>query len=136
MKVVADTNILVSAIIFGGNPQAVLDLAQEGQIELFVSDAILAETTRILRDKFHRTAEELRGDVLALEALTQRVQPVESVHVVEADPADDRILECAVAAGAERIVSGDRHLLALGEFRGIKIVRVADFIGPFVAPDR
>jgi predicted nucleic acid-binding protein len=41
-----------------------------------------------------------------------------------------------VTAGAERIVSGDRHLLALGEFRGIKIVRVADFIGPFVAPDR
>jgi putative PIN family toxin of toxin-antitoxin system len=86
VKVVADTNILVSAIIFGGNPQAVLDLAQEGQIELFVSDAILMETTRILRDKFHRSAEELRSDVLAL--------------------------------------------------RGIKIVRVVDFIGPFVAPDR
>ena len=136
MKVVADTNILVSAIIFGGNPQAVLDLAQDGQIELFVSDAILAETTRILRDKFHRTPEELRSDVLALEALTTRVQPAESLNVLEADPTDDRILECAVAAGAERIVSGDRHLLSLGEFRAIKIVRVADFIGRFVAPDR
>ena len=136
MKVVADTNSLVSAIIFGGNPQAVLDLAQEGQIELFVSDAILAETARIFRDKFHRTAEELRSDMLALEALTTRVQPVESVTVIEADPTDDRILECAVTAGAERIVSGDRHLLSLGEFRGFKIVRVADFIGPFVAPER
>ena len=136
MKVVADTNILVSAIIFGGNPQAVLDLAQEGEIELFVSNAILAETTRVLRDKFHRTPEELRNDVLALEALTTRVQPAETVTVVEADPTDDRILECAVAAGAERIVSGDRHLLSLGEFRGIKIVRVADFIGRFAARDR
>ena len=55
MRVVADTNVYVSAIIFGGKPQAILDLAQDGQIELFISDAILDETTRILRDKFHRT---------------------------------------------------------------------------------
>ena len=66
--------------------------------------------------------------MLGLEALTTRVQPAETVTAVAADPTDDRILECAVAEGAECIVSGDRHLLSLGEFR-IKIVKVADFIG-------
>ena len=93
MRVVADTNVLVSAIIFGGYPQAILDLAQDGEIELFLSNSILVETTRVLRDKFHRTPEELRSDVLGLEALTTRVQPAETVTAVEADPTDDRILE-------------------------------------------
>ena len=59
MKVVADTNVYVSAIIFGGKPQTILDLAQDGQIELFISDAIVAEITRILRDKFKRAPEQL-----------------------------------------------------------------------------
>ena len=86
MRVVADTNVYVSAIVFGGKPQAILDLAQDGQIELFISDEILAETTRILRDKFHRTPEQLRSDVLAIEALTMRVQPVEKIDAVPADP--------------------------------------------------
>ena len=73
MRVVADTNVIVSAIIFGGKPQAILDLAQDGQIQLFISNPILAETTRILRDKFHRTPEQLRNDIMALEAVTTHV---------------------------------------------------------------
>ncbi|HEX4568385.1 MAG TPA: putative toxin-antitoxin system toxin component, PIN family [Vicinamibacterales bacterium] len=64
MRVVADTNVHVSAIIFGGKPHAILDLAPDGQIELFISDDILKETERILRDKFKRTPEELRNEVL------------------------------------------------------------------------
>jgi uncharacterized protein len=56
VKVVADTNVYVSAIIFGGKPQVILELAQEGQIELFISDDILSETARILREKFNRSA--------------------------------------------------------------------------------
>lgn len=71
MKVVADSNVLVSAFVFGGKPQAILDLAQDGHIELFISDEIVAETTRVLRDKFHRTPEQLRADVRAL-AVTDR----------------------------------------------------------------
>ena len=69
IRVVADSNVYVSAIIFGGKPQAVLELAQEGQIELFISDDILAEVTRILRDKFGRSLEQLRADVMALDAI-------------------------------------------------------------------
>ncbi len=128
MKVVADTNVIVSAIVFGGKPQAILDLAQDGQIELFISDDILAETTRILRDKFHRTPEQLRNDIMALEATTTHVKPTERIEAVRGDADDDRILECAVAAGAETVVTGDAHLLSLGSFRGIRIQRVAEFL--------
>jgi uncharacterized protein len=99
-RVVADTNVLVSAIQFGGKPKQLLDLAVDGHIDLAISEAILEETLRVLRDKFHRTP-------------------------------DDRILECAIAADAEVIVSGDQHLLALGSFKGIPIQRVGEFLAAF-----
>lgn len=128
MRVVADTNVYVSAIVFGGKPQAILDLAEDGEIELLISDDILAETTRILRDKFYRTPEQLALDVIALEAVTTRAQPLEKIDAVPGDPTDNKILECAVASGSDVIVSGDAHLLDLKEFRGIKIQRPTDFL--------
>ena len=128
MRVVADTNVYVSALVFGGKPQAILDQAQEGWIELFISDEILEEITRVLREKFHRTPDELQSDTTALEAITTRVRPVERVKVIQDDPTDNVILEAAVAADAEIIISGDRHILALGSFRGIPMMRVAEFL--------
>jgi predicted nucleic acid-binding protein len=60
---------------------------------------------------------------------TKRVSSTETLDVVKADPDDNRILECAVAAGSDVIVTGDAHLLQLGAYRGIKIMKVADFLG-------
>ena len=127
-RVVADTNILVSALQFGGKPKQLLDLAIDGQVDLAVSEAIIAETLRVLRDKFERAPEWLAETDRQLRVITRLVQPTESIKAIEADPTDDRILECAVAAEAEVIVSGDAHLLSLGSFRGIPIQRVADFL--------
>lgn len=135
-RVTADTNVIVSAIQFGGKPQTLIDLAQDGQIELALSDAILFETLRILRDKFKRTPEYL-GEVEAqLRAVTVHVTPTEKLDVVPSDPTDNAIVECAVAAGSDSIVSGDRHLLTLGTFRGITTQRVADFLATFQARGR
>jgi uncharacterized protein len=128
VKVVADTNVYVSAIVFGGKPHTILDLAQEGQIELFISDDIVVETSRILGEKFHRTGLQVSNDIAALEAVTKRVEPREKIAAVVSDSADDRILECAVAAGADVILSGDKHLLQLRQFRDIRIQRVAEFL--------
>jgi hypothetical protein len=83
---------------------------------------------RVLRDKFHRTPEWLTEAEQQLRVVARLVEPTESLHVIEADPTDDRILECAVAAVAEVIVSGDSHILSLGSFRGIPILRVAEFL--------
>lgn len=127
-RVVADTNVLVSAIQFGGKPKQLLDLAVDGHIELAISEAILEETLRVLRDKFHRTPEELTETDKQLRVLGRIVTPTESINVIDADASDDRILECAVAADVEVIVSGDKHLLDLGSFRGIPIQRVGEFL--------
>jgi putative PIN family toxin of toxin-antitoxin system len=127
-RVVADTNVLVSAIQFGGKPKQLLDLAADGLIDLPISEAILDESLRVLRDKFHRTPEDLREADKQLRVIARTVTPTESVNAVDADPSDNRILECGVAADAEVILSGDAHLLSLGGFRDIPIQRVAQFL--------
>jgi uncharacterized protein len=128
-RVVADSNVYVSAIVFGGKPMMLLDLAEEGEIELFVSGPILSETFRVLSEKFQRTTEEVEADRVHLATITTSVAPTETINVVSLDPDDDRILECAVAAGATTIVTGDKHLLGLGSFRGIRIQTPAEFLG-------
>ena len=133
-RVVADTNILVSALQFGGKPKQLLDLAVDGQIELAVSEAIIAEALRVLRDKFERTPEWLAEADRQIRVVARLVEPTESITAIEADPTDDRILECAVAAESEVIVSGDRHLLDLKSFRGMPIQRVADFLRTLQTP--
>ena len=113
-----------------------MSLLKTDRIELCISHDILDEATRILRDKFHRSAEELRADVMALEAIATRVERTEQVDAVPHDPTDNKILECAVATGSDVIVSGDAHLLGLGSFRGIKVVKVGDFLAAFQARGR
>lgn len=135
-RVVADTNVLVSALQFGGKPRQLLDLATDGQVDLAISEAIIAETLRVLGDKFHCAPEWVAEADRQLRVITRFVQPTESIQAIEGDPTDDRILECAVAAEAEVIVSGDSHLLNLGSFRGIPIQRVAEFLGRLEDPSR
>ena len=128
-RVVADTNVLVSALQFGGKPKQLLELAIDGQVDLAVSEAIIAETLRVLRNKFGRAPDWVAETDRQLRVVTRLVQPTDRIQAIEVDPTDDRILECAVAAEAEVIVSGDTHLLSLGSFRGVPIQRVAEFLG-------
>ena len=130
-RLVADTNVLVSAIQFGGKPKQLLDLAADGQVDLAISEAILEETLRVLKDKFHHTDAELRETDKQLRVIARIVTPTESISAVDADPSDNRILECGAAANAEVIVSGDKHLLALGSFGGMPIQRVGEFLAGF-----
>lgn len=134
MRVVLDTNIVASGIFWGGNPARLLDAAQSGEIELFTSRRLLAELARILpRPKFARAVaasglsiEEL---VLGYAALATVVQPVAIEPTIAADPEDDQVLACALAARADLIVSGDKHLHSLGgSFQGIRIVRPAEAV--------
>ena len=132
-RVTADSNQYISALLRGGKPLQLLELARSGQIELAVSDDILNEVRRVLRDKFKVPAEDLeeyRNQVLGF---AKHVTPVERLRVVMSDADDDKILECAVAAGSEIVVTGDAHLLSLGDFSGIRIQRVAEFLAEFQA---
>ena len=82
----------------------------------------------MLREKFGWSDDDLRDAEAAISAATNRVAPRETLDVAQADATDNRIVECAAASSSETIVSGDRHLLALGQFRGITVLRAGDFL--------
>ncbi len=128
-RATADSNIWVSGLNWYGKPHELLNLARDGTIELAISDAILDEFSRILHDKLEWSDDRLNSMRAEVGAFTKRVSSTETLDVVKADPDDNRILECAVAAGSDEIVTGDAHLLQLGAYRGIKIMKVADFLG-------
>jgi putative PIN family toxin of toxin-antitoxin system len=127
-RVVFDSNVIISAFQFGGKPMEVLQMAVDGEIKLFYSQPILEETRRILRDKFGYTAARLDEVTGIIETYGMRVTPTQKLDVVPSDPDDNRIVEAAVAGKCEAVVTGDKDLLRLNEYAGIKMVRVRDFI--------
>jgi putative PIN family toxin of toxin-antitoxin system len=127
--VTADSNIYISALNFGGPPDRLLDMARAGDIDLHISDDILSEVMRVLRDKFRWTDEALALAKDRIGDFTKTIQPGQAVEIVTADPTDNRIVECALAGKSDYIVTGDKHLLNLGHVGEIKIVKPADFLG-------
>jgi len=129
IKAILDTNVIISAVIFGGKPRRVLNLAIEGKISLFFSEPMFEEIREILGGrKFLFTAPQLLAVERELEAISDTVYPDKSIKIVKDDPDDDVFIECALAADADYIVSGDKHLLDLKSYGNIKIVNAAEFI--------
>src|SRR5713226_4081847 len=127
-RVVLDTNVYISALLFGGLPGSLLDLAFLRSFTLIISPALLDELDEKLRAKFGVSVEDAAFLRAKLENVAQVVEPQEALSVIEDDPDDNRVLECAVEGGADLIVSGDRHLLKLASFQGISIVTVRQFM--------
>lgn len=126
--ITADTNIYISAIQFGGKPERLLHNAIDGDIQIAISEPILNEVLRILCDKFARSEVELVKIEALIRGLTHMVIPIQMLSVVVDDPDDNRIVECAVASNSGFIVTGDKDLLRMGEYAGIKIMNVADYL--------
>jgi uncharacterized protein len=130
VRVVADTNTVVSAFLWGGPPAAVLEAARDKRITLLTSTALLDELAEVLaREKFARRIRQVGSTVPAMvsnyRALVTLVEPLPMTPTAR-DPDDDAVLACALAAGADLIVTRDNDLLTLGTFRNIRIVRSAD----------
>lgn len=129
LRVIFDTNVLVSAIGFGGKPWDCLVVAFVGDIEMVTADAAVAEFERVLgydRLPFTEAEREQYPTLIREEATV--VDPAQSVQVIDDDPDDDLFLEIALEAEAEYIVSGDPHLTDLGAFRDIEIVSPTAFL--------
>ena len=128
MRAVADTNVYISALNFGGTAEEVLALARVHAIELFVSPSILAEVEGVLLRKFHWSEKGVRQATGLIREFAQLVRPKEAIHVITDDEPDNRILECALEARADAVISGDRHLRQLGTFRGMPILTPGEFL--------
>jgi len=126
---VLDTNVIISALVSDGPPRAILKLCRSHEVLLVTSDAILTELSEVLRRKF---AWEARKVALLLEELRSFaivVVPAEVVQCINDDPADDRVLECALEGRVDAIVSADtRHLQPLGSFSGMPVLSPAAFV--------
>ena len=128
LKVVLDTNVIVSGLNFPtSNLAKILILVASGEVASFTSRHIVNETRRVLVDKFFWTREEVEAAELWLKTFSKSVNPKSRISVIDDDP-DNRILECAEEGQADFIISGDHHLIALKEFRGIKIVNPTMFL--------
>ena len=130
MRVVLDTNVLLSALVFpGSKPDHVLQRVRGGEVELFLSSFILAELERILRDKFRLTKRQMDDRVTVIRRMAAIVEPTERIALVVAKDDDNRILECAVAVRADDLVTGDKeHLLPLRSIGTTQIVTPAAFL--------
>lgn len=135
-RVTLDSNVYLSGFVFGGKPKRVLEMAIDGEIEVAVSDPIIQEVRRHLLGKFGWSEPRAAEAIESITEFAKHVTPTEAIDTVPTDPDDNRVLECAVSAGSQTIVTGDDDLLRLGAFRGIEIVRVADFLTRFSAGDR
>ena len=133
MRLVLDTNVVVSALIWGGVPYKLIEMAAAGEIELVTSPTLLAGLRDVL-GRAHlasRLAAQRSSTLLAIgfyADLAIRVSPLSTPRVVPGDADDDHVLAAAVAGGADIVASGDRHLLSLGSHQGIWIVNATEAV--------
>ncbi len=122
MKIVPDTNVLISATLWEGSAHKTLLLLIRKDARLYTSKAILQEYGRIIRRDFPQVVLKLPKLIANIKAFSIMAEPRIRLDIVAADPDDNRILECAVEAGAEFILTYDRHLLNIREHNGIRIL--------------
>lgn len=129
MRVTLDTNVIISALNFPGNERLALGLALRGRFELVLSACILGEVAGVLTRKFGWEQEPTDQAIRVIENTVTVIEPPRLEEVISGDHPDNRVLECAVAASADYLVTGDRrHLLPLGEHRVTSIVNAPRFL--------
>jgi putative PIN family toxin of toxin-antitoxin system len=134
---VLDSNIYISGVLFGGKPRLIIEAALSGHVRLAISSPTLEEIQDVLSgSKFRFPSAAAREIVIEIAILANTVEAAERVTLITDDPDDNRILECALASGADAIVSGDGHLLGLESFRGIPILNAAACLEKYRLVDR
>ena len=129
MRVVLDTNVIVSGLNFPGNERLVLDLARRQRFDLYLSRFILSEASAVLIRKFGWSAQEATLALGRLEDVATVIEPAPRPPAIEGNEGDNRVLECAVEAAADFLVTGDRrHLLPLGVYQGVTVLNAPRFL--------
>jgi len=133
MKITTDTNILISSTFWKGDSLRIMDLVENGEIELFLSEEIIEEFKEVLdyeeiKDKIRDKNLEMKRTAEEVIALSNIVIPRRKIDVVKNDSDDNKIIECAVEGKVDYVVTNDFHLLDLKEFEGIKIITPGDLL--------
>jgi len=132
-KVVLDTNTLISGILWDGNEAKIIEKAERNEIQLFISQKLLKELEEVLkREKFSKKLEgkkyTVNEAVTKIALIAVLIESTHKINVIKEDPDDNRVLECAVSAKADVVISGDGHLLSLKNYAGIDIIPASEFI--------
>lgn len=123
LRIVFDTNVLVSSVFWEGNESRLIELAEKGIFEAFTSPFILDEVVNVLSSvKFQLNEDQVESIAEYFLSIMHIVEPRLNIDIIHDDPSDNRIIECAVSCNANIIVSGDKHLISLKKFRSIKII--------------
>ena len=126
---VLDANVFVSAVNFPGNERFVLELALRARFEFYLPPFILEEVTGVLVGKFGRDQDRSAQAIRAIENAATASKPARESEVIEGGDADNRVLDCTVAANTDCLVISDRrYLLPIGEHQGAKIVNAPRFL--------
>ena len=128
LRVVIDTNIYISAIFWNAKPREVIDLGRDGKIIIFTSLDIENEIAGKLKTTFKLAGEDVNQILLDFSTFTLPIRINKQLIVVQDDPDDNKFIECAVECRANYIISGDRHLLNLKEYEGIKLIKSSEFL--------
>jgi putative PIN family toxin of toxin-antitoxin system len=129
VKVVLDTNVFISGVIFSGPPYQILSAWRDGKIQLIISQEILCEYRRVgevFADKFPSIDLQPILDLVTIEA--ELYDTKDFSEPVCSDPDDDKFLACAIASGSRIIVSGDKHLIKVSGFKGIEVLKPSEFV--------
>ena len=130
MRILIDTNVAISGTFWPGKSKVLLNAVRQGDVTYITSETLLGELREVLTDQgksFRLSAEEATQVIGAMRALATLISPTSHVSICR-DEDDNRVLECAQDGRADYIVTGDKDLLVLGVFAGIKIVNVSDFL--------
>lgn len=122
LRIVPDTNVLISGSLFSGNPYKILKNWRNGKIKIITSPKILNEMADVFDKKFKRPEDEIEEFRTEIVENAIIVEPQIKLDVIKEDPDDNMILEAAVEGGADFITPGDKHLKGLKEFKGIPIL--------------
>lgn len=131
IKVVFDTNVLISSLLWSGNPRKCIMLARRKYISAFTAQPILHELHKKLITRFKYSTNEADRVITDIKTYTNVIKPGKTLQLINADPEDNKIIECAIEAEANYIVSGDKHLLNLKKYKNLKILSPADFLDAF-----
>ena len=127
-RVLLDTNIYISAILFGGKPREILNLVRSGELEVVVSEHILWEIREVLSRKFKAPESRLNAIEHDILNLARIIHVSSELNVISQNAADNKILACAVDGHADAIITGDNHLLVLKKYQNILILYPQEFI--------